>query len=293
MTFIDVSICNVCGGKDISLVCDIPEFPFLLRPLPPAVIARLKKEGMPDAMPLRFGICRMCGHMILQLRPSDEVSLRLYEDFYGTYLSKLELGFATEDADEFVDLFNKHLRKGLLDGARVFEIGCYDGYVLSQLQGYGMEVLGCDPSDGARIGQERGIPIIHDFYSPDAVPSGHFDVVMNRHLIEHIASPVEFMASFRKVMGDSGYIMIETPNGAYHLRHSQLDPFHLEHLSVFTPASLSFCLGRAGFQIERIFSESKNLIVIAKVGIDVKEPSTQSSEVEMLIAQAADFTGRF
>src|SRR3989304_8098255 len=162
MAFTDVSLCNICGGTDMAPVCDMPEFPFLLRPLPRSVIARLKTEDMPETLPLRFGICRACGHMILLLRPSAEASLRLYEDFYGTYLSKLELGFATDDADEFVDLFGKCLRKRLPDAARVFEIGCYDGYVLSQLQGYGLEVLGCDPSDGARIGQERGIPIIHD-----------------------------------------------------------------------------------------------------------------------------------
>lgn len=293
MTFIEVSICNVCGGKDISLVCNIPEFPLLLRPLPRAVIARLKNEGMPNTMPLRVGICRNCGHMILMLRPSDEIFLRLYEDFYGTYLSKLELGFATEDADEFVNLFSEHLKKKLPDSAKVFEIGCYDGYVLSRLKEYGVEGLGCDPSDGARIGQKKGIQIIHDYYSPDVVPSGHFDVVINRHLIEHIDSPVEFVASFQKILDDSGYIMIETPNGAYHLQHGQLDPFHPEHLSVFTPASLAFCLEQAGFQIEQMFSDSSNLIVIGKVESNAKEPTTLPSEVEALVAQALAFGERF
>lgn len=292
MTFMEVSICNVCEGTDISLVCNIPEFPLLLRPLPRAVIARLKDEGMPGTMPLRVGICRTCGHMILLLRPSDEIFLRLYEDFYGTYLSKLELGFATEDADEFVNLFSKHLKKKLPGSTRVFEIGCYDGYVLSRLQEYGVEGLGCDPSAGARIGQKKGIHIIQDFYSPDAVPSGHFDVVMNRHLIEHIDSPVEFVASFGKILDDSGYIMIETPNGAYHLQHGQLDPFHPEHLSVFTPASLAFCLEQAGFQIEQMFSDSSNLIVIGKVGRGTKEPTTLPSEVEALVAQAFAFGDR-
>jgi len=293
MPFLEVSICNVCGGKDISPVCDILEFPLLLRPLPHAAIAHFKNGAMPDTMPLRVGICRTCGHMILLLRPPYEILLRLYEDFYGTYLSKLELGFATEDADEFVDLFIKYLRKELPESARVFEIGCYDGYVLSRLQEYSVEVLGCDPSDGARIGQRKAIPIIHDFYSPDKFTSSHFDVVMNRHLIEHIDSPVDFVASFRKILRDSGFIMIETPNGAYHLQHSQLDPFHLEHLSVFTPASLTLCLWKAGFRIERIFSESRNLIAICKAGVEAEQPPLRTSEVEALVVQAVAFGGRF
>lgn len=293
MNFLDVSLCNVCGGKDISLVCDIPEFPLLLRPLPHAAIARFKNGGMPDAMPLRVGICRKCGHMILLLRPPDEIFSLLYKDFYGTYLSKLELGFATEDADEFVDLFNKYLRKELPDSAKVFEIGCYDGYVLSRLQEHSLEILGCDPSDGARIGQKRGIPIIHNFFSPDIVQSHYFDVVMNRHLIEHIDFPVDFAASFRKILSNSGYIMIETPNGAYHLQHGLLDPFHFEHLSVFTPASLAVCLWKAGFQIKQMFSDSRNLIAICKAGVEAEKPPLRTSEVEALVAQAVAFGGRF
>ncbi len=293
MTFCEVSLCNVCGGRNISLFCDIPEFPLLLRPLPRAAIMRFKAGGMPETMPLRVGICRTCGHMLLLLKPPDEIFLRLYEDFYGTYLSKLELGFATEDADEFVDLFGKYLRGQLPENARVFEIGCYDGYLLSRLLEYGVEVLGCDPSDGARIGQERGIPIIHGFYSPDAPPPGCFDVVMNRHLIEHIDLPVDFVASFRRILGDSGRVMIETPNGAYHLTHGLLDPFHLEHLSVFTPVSLTVCLRKAGFRIEQIFSDSRNLVAICKAGGDAEETAMQTPDVETLVAQALAFGGRF
>jgi 2-polyprenyl-3-methyl-5-hydroxy-6-metoxy-1,4-benzoquinol methylase len=293
MTFYEVSVCNVCGGKDILLFCDIPEFPFLLRPLPRTALVRFKDGGMPEAMPLRVGICRTCGHMMLLLKPPDEIFLRLYEDFYGTYLSKLELGFATEDADEFVDLFGKYLRKRLPESARIFEIGCYDGYLLSRLQEFGVEVLGCDPSDGARIGQERGLPIIHAFYSPDTLPSGRFDVVMNRHLIEHIDFPVDFAASFRKILGDSSYIMIETPNGAYHLHHGLLDPFHFEHLSVFTPASLAVCLRKAGFQIEQMFSDSRNLIAVCKAGGEAEQTTMRTSEVEILVAQAVLFGSRF
>ena len=45
----------------------------------------------------------------------------------------------------------------------VLEVGCFDGYVLHNLQEKGYNVTGCDPSIGADIGKSFGINIQKGF----------------------------------------------------------------------------------------------------------------------------------
>ena len=40
----------------------------------------------------------------------------------------------------------------------IFEVGCYDGYVIKKLSEKGYKVLGCDPAKGALIGKNNGHP---------------------------------------------------------------------------------------------------------------------------------------
>lgn len=285
MTFAEINACNVCGSNEISSVYYIPDFPTILRPLSCDSIDYLRKKKISPTMPLKVGICHQCGHMLLLLRPANETLHYVYECLYETYVSGLELGFATADADEFLQVFREHIAPKVELGSRILEIGCYDGYVLSYLMKDRFEVLGCDPSDGARIGQERGIPIIRAFYSPNLFQTT-FDVVINRHLIEHFDQPVDFATSIREVVKARGYLIIETPNGTYYLEHHLIDPFHLEHLSVFTPISLASCIRRAGFCVRQMFSDSRNLRVVCALEGERGDDDVDIPEIESVMNKA-------
>jgi SAM-dependent methyltransferase len=294
MKLLDVHECNVCRGKNIEPVCAFPQFPLVLRPISDAGIAELKSKNISPTLPLRLGICRDCGHFLLLSRPSDDMLQDLYRSLYTTYLSKLELGFATEDADEFVAVFKENIKPRLPAGARILEIGCYDGYLLLQLAKEGFSVLGCDPSEGAKIGEQRGIPIVREFFSPELFDRGSFGAVINRHLIEHLDDPVKFAAAARECVRADGFVAIETPNGAYFVEHNPLGlPCHFEHLSVFTPNSLRVCLERAGLKVERLFDETGNLVALCSIASGRPEISNDRSRVERLVGQAKDFASRF
>lgn len=292
MSFVEATECNVCGSDNISSVCHLPEFPIVLRPIPREISLDLEYKGIPRTIPLRIGICQNCGHMILLLKLTDQVLQKLYDSCYDTYFSQLELGFATTDTDLFLEVFRKNLGSKLPRKSRVLEVGCYDGYILHHLSKDGFEVYGCDPSQGAKTGQEKGIAITRAFFSPQLFPPNHFDIVINRNLIEHIAKPVEFMASLGEVTKDAGYIIMETPNGEYYLQHGLLDPFHPEHLSVFTQSSLAKCVRKAGLYIEKLFSDTRNLLVICRI----KNNNTnriRASDSQGLLKEAEKFKQRF
>lgn len=243
-------------------------------------------------MPLKMGICRNCGHMILQYRPSNDILNLIYKNLYTTYPSGLDLGFATTDADEFLSVFRQHIGSKLSNGARILEIGCYDGYILSHLAQNGFGVVGCDPSEGAVIGQERGIPIIREVYAPSLFPRNHFHSIISRHIIEHIDDPVTFIRSIRESVIESGTVSIETPNGGFHLQHGRLEPFHFEHLSVFTSASLTTCIKNAGFTVRQMFFDNRNLIAICEPKSSEKHNDVDDPALKILINDAESINRR-
>lgn len=294
MSFLEITNCNVCNRDDISPFLHLRELPLILRPLSTEVKQNLKENNnIPATMPLKMGICGNCGHMILQCRPTDDILNNIYENLYVAYPSGLDLGFATTDADDFLSDFRQHIGNELPKGSRILEIGCYDGYILSHLSRNGFDVVGCDPSEGADIGRKRGIPIIREFYSPDLFPRNHFNSVISRHIIEHINYPVNFVRSIRGIVVQSGNVIIETPNGGYHLQHGSLDPFHFEHLSVFTPASLTACIRKAGFTVMQMLCDNRNLIAICEPKAPDKHLDIEDSVIRNLITSAETFNHRF
>jgi len=201
--------------------------------------------------------------MILLLKPTDAVLKVIYDICYETFVPQLTQNLGTTFADYFVHIFQNELDSKSRSGKlKVLEVGCFDGYLLSRLAEKGFEVCGCDPSEGAEIGLKRGLDIIRGYYSPDLFSDATFEALVNRHVIEHMESPIDFIASFKKVLDPNATVFIETPNGAFFLEHGLLDPFHPEHLSVFTPASLVYAMEAAGFSIEQIMDSERNQIVI-------------------------------
>jgi len=293
MSLLEITRCNVCDRDDIFPFLDLRTFPLILRPLSDEAKQHLKEnKNIPATIPLKMGICRNCGHMILQSRPTDDILNTIYRDLYVAYPSGLDLGFATSDADDFLNDFRRHIGNRLPGGSRILEIGCFDGYVLSHLARDGFDVEGCDPSEGADIGRKRGIPIVREFYSPNLFPRHHFAAVINRHIIEHLDQPVDFVGSIKDIAVQSGNLIIETPNGGYHLQHGSLDPFHFEHLSVFTRTSLEYCIRKAGFVVTQMFCDRQNLIAICESKLTDNLHEIEDSEIEKLISNAETYKSR-
>jgi SAM-dependent methyltransferase len=100
-------------------------------------------------------------------------------------------------------------------GARLLEVGCGFGFGLDfARRALGWEVLGLDPSPFAAAGRHQfGLPIESRYLTPDdAALRGQFDMVMASEVIEHVASPPDFVRTLWAALREGGTLVLTTPD---------------------------------------------------------------------------------
>ena len=145
---------------------------------------------------------------------------------------------------------------------RLLDFGCGAGNFMSRMRRVGWQVSGMDPdpkaaeSLRARLGLDVR-PSLEDF--ADRV--GEFDLITVSHVIEHLADPVGTLHGLRRFLAPGGRLIVVTPN-ANSLGARWFGKFWrgLEpprHFNVFTPKSLRYALGQAGYQVEELTTETR------------------------------------
>lgn len=184
----------------------------------------------------------------------SELTKKIYEELYSGYapvgLSSLQ--------KNYTDFIAAWLIKYIPSKANVLEIGCHDGYLLKKLVDAGHTCTGIEPSPYADFASDTyGLSVTKGFFEPEMYKDQSFDVVVIRHVIEHVQDPVTFLRTAIKTLKNNGLIYVEVPNSMWCLENSFFPEFHVDHISYFSLNSLKFLMKEAGFN-EVIHSEAFN-----------------------------------
>lgn len=145
-------------------------------------------------------------------------------------------------------------------GARLLDVGCGDGSQLATMQELGWTVEGIEiDSRAVEAALRRGLPVRLGTLGSDSYPTGSFDVVSVRHVIEHVPDPIELLRQCHRVLKADGALVVMTPN-AGSLGHRlfrdawlPLDP--PRHLYLFDNLTLSAVLHQsAAWNVQSLFS---------------------------------------
>lgn len=232
-------VCDTTGAERFLFRQGVPVHQNML--FPTAAAARAINRGTLD-----MRACLGCGFV--------------YNAAFDSAL--VDYGPAYENSQDCSPAFNAYL-DGLVEylvtarnvnGGRVVEVGCGKGVFLSKLLAHPnnrSEGVGFDPS---YLGPEVSgrMRVVKEFYGPStAVPA---DVVICRHVIEHIPEPLELLRTVRVGVGESGEtrVFFETPCVEWILRNRVPWDFFYEHCSLFTASSLALALERAGFVVTSV-----------------------------------------
>jgi len=267
------SKCPICSNTNTQEVLRHEYFPYFTVPVTKedksVILQKYSSEQLTS--PLVVNVCVECPHCYLDPLPDQSIVDYLYSNFYS-YPSPLKGQFQPERDDRFLQFFEENVTPLCKERTlnRILEVGCFDGYVLFHLQKKGFNVTGCDPSEGAEIGQEHGVNILRKFFDADEFLSKEitFDVVISRHFVEHVTYPPEWIQSLKKILSPNGLLVVETPNVSFYLERGLLEVFSLQHLQGFSSESLEKIFVSEGLKSMTIEETPNNLIAIAEKGFN-------------------------
>jgi 2-polyprenyl-3-methyl-5-hydroxy-6-metoxy-1,4-benzoquinol methylase len=97
---------------------------------------------------------------------------------------------------------------------RMLEVGIGAGLFMELTLGNGWEIQGVEPSEAAcrYVTRTVGAPVHHGTLESAHFPPNSFDVIMLRHVLEHVAEPQKFMRELRRILKDNGLICLVVPN---------------------------------------------------------------------------------
>jgi 2-polyprenyl-3-methyl-5-hydroxy-6-metoxy-1,4-benzoquinol methylase len=122
------------------------------------------------------------------------------------------------------------------EGKRVLDAGCGVGYGANLLVQRGAAfVQGVDKSEVAlEVARQRFSTDLSSFMADDleilSQVTGKFDVVVALECIEHLRAPIRFLTRCGEILGQSGTLVLSTPNakGLGRSNHGRpINPFHV------------------------------------------------------------------
>ncbi|MBC7542334.1 MAG: methyltransferase domain-containing protein [Candidatus Sericytochromatia bacterium] len=179
-------------------------------------------------------------------------------------LAKLDYGENYDNTQALSPAFEAHLQglvrqlvdeRGVRD-CRIVEVGCGKGLFLRKLveAHSGNTGVGFDPSyQGPDADLAGRLRFERQYYGPEAAEVAA-DVVVCRHVIEHVPEPMALLHSVRQALAASprARVFFETPCVEWILRNQVVWDFFYEHCSYFSAASLTTAFELAGFAVEQV-----------------------------------------
>lgn len=223
---------------------------------------------------LGYAICKNCGAVYQQPLVPWELMLKHYSQF-SNYTNPGRHGKPARTKIENVKRQVSKLNHHVENKGSLLQIGCSDGYTLSEFKKTGWKVSGVDPSTSAlKLANERyGISgIVGNFESVTKL--GQYDAIVATHVLEHIYEPKSFLEKIKVHLKPEGLLLLEVPC----LDRPETWPngyFTFEHVNYYSEQSLRSALSAAGFEIIDI--NITNEWVSSTVICVVAKPTTTSS----------------
>ncbi len=214
-------------------------------------------------MGLQTVLCRQCGFIFTNPRPTREAISAFYQDGYRQFYT----GSTEPDSDyrpessryrrakRLVDFIKPSVQKFSGSTMNVLDIGCGSGVLLHIFQQAFPQsrLSGVEPDTGFGKYAEslnRANILYQDvekyFSAPFSTP---FDVILLNHVLEHLYQPFDKLLALRERLRPGGLLLVEVPHLLSGDWKDPLKIFHIAHVSHFTPDTLEKAFLRSGFKI--------------------------------------------
>lgn len=237
--------CPICGSKQNYLFLErknIPVFQNIV--IPDQTKATQFNDGK-----LALLACPACGFVyngdfdannIIYNQAYD--NCQLHSSYFNNYVNSL---------------VHRLLEEYKIRNSRIVEIGCGQGDFLKKIverSEYGNYGFGFDPTYRGEDTLFDGRLTFRKEYYSEEFANIAADIVVCRHVIEHISDPVTLLKTIGKSIGDNkeAILFFETPCSSWILENRVFWDFFYEHCSYFNESSIRMAFSSAGFSIRAI-----------------------------------------
>jgi SAM-dependent methyltransferase len=242
---------------------------------------------------IALAVCERCGFIA---NVAFDPTLVTYSSSYENTQTCSEVfrAYIEELAAYLVDRYD-------LNGKSLIEVGCGKGDFLRIICRLGgNRGVGFDPSYVPTTGPpDEDLTFVQDFYGEQHA-GYRADLMISRHVLEHVPSPHRFVESMRPPIKAGGALFIEIPDSTWILRFATFWDVFYEHCSYFSPASIAYLLSNCGFDVLQVSDHfsGQYLWVEAKLASGAKRrsgngaPVTADEDAHSTIALTESFDDR-
>jgi SAM-dependent methyltransferase len=239
------SLCPLCGStrlKAVITIQNVPVYCNVLWTTPQQALGASRAH-------LDLYYCQSCDHIfnsafdskLIDYAPSYENALHFSAGFCE---------YAQQLALQLVQRYNLYSKT-------IVEVGCGDGYFLSLLceaganRGVGYDPS-CQPCCKALSGGGHLTLLSQCFDAKNSAVDA--DLVVCRHVLEHIPKPRPFLADILAAAGRNATMAIycEVPDVTWTLKDRGIWDLIYEHCNYFGPASLRYLFEQAGLRVDSV-----------------------------------------
>jgi 2-polyprenyl-3-methyl-5-hydroxy-6-metoxy-1,4-benzoquinol methylase len=246
-------------------------------------LARVTSDCKPFPAGGRLAVCASCGGLqkFADARWLEEIG-RIYAD-YDMYHQSSEVDQVVMDPTTGGLRPRGAVLAGRLAGLSAFpasgrwlDVGAGRGAMLRAVSDLGRDwqLHACDLDDRYRD-TLRAIPGFAELHCGGLEAArGTFDVVSMIHSLEHFVEPLEVLRAARHRLGADGWLFVQ-------VNDTGANPFDMvvaDHLTHFTPETLSNTVARAGYRVEHVTTDwvTKEISLTARIGGPVESAVTAS-----------------
>ena len=221
--------CNLCGARDIE------------------ELSLRDRHGRY----LRTTICRRCGLVWSNPRPTEEAVRRYYSHEYRLdYLGRLKPSLRLIARSGRAALSRCHaLRPFLRPDDIILDVGAGGGELVYMLRQLGFDAQGIEPDQeyAKHARSELSVPVRTGFVQTVSFPPNSFTFVTMYHSLEHMEDPAGVLSMLRAWIAPGGSLLVEVPN-VEATCHAPSHRFHFAHFYSFNGVTLASLGRKAGFE---------------------------------------------
>lgn len=213
------------------------------------------------------------GYLEIRPRPSPEDLKRFYNDRYfgsGDGRNNFSHRYTDEELEHKLLAAAEAERIVGKSTGTLFEVGVGEGFFLSYFIRKGWAGRGIDFTDAGLMAffpehrQALTLGDAFDLLEEETAGGRRYDLVACNNVLEHVIDPERLLTNLHRITAPDGLCRIAVPNDGSWLQHEAVrrglaeDRFWVcppEHLSYFTPPTLSRLLDRCGWTVVEMLGE--------------------------------------